>query len=235
MRHRDSDQRPSAAYDHFRRVRRALNPSLARNDLVLPEAIIDTEGNRHPVDLPEGLGARIRHAKGTLLTVDHVVLKAAQKAELRATYQADLIDMESSAVAALCSESLIRFFSIRVISDDALTDLPREVASVLAHGGSYRVGAAIRAVWQRPRSIKDFWGLYENAIEASGLARQVRHVVPGRALISRGPRDKPFASRCRSKPESRRDRDRSAPANIESFSDLRAPGSGDAGFACFAS
>ena len=76
--------------------------------------------------------------------------------------------MESSAVASVCSERLIRFLSIRVISDDAQTDLPREVATVIAHGGSYRVGAALRAVWQRPSSIKDFWSLYEHAIEAAG-------------------------------------------------------------------
>jgi adenosylhomocysteine nucleosidase len=146
----------------------ALNPSFSRNDLILPNEIIDREGGRHLVDLREAVGAAIRHARGTLLTVDEVVLKASQKAELRATFQADLIDMESSAVASVCSERLIRFVSIRVISDDALTDLPGEVARVIAHGGSYRVGAALRAVWQRPSSIKDFWGLYEHAIEASG-------------------------------------------------------------------
>ena len=105
------------------------------------------------------------------------MLKASQKAELKAAYEADLVDMESSAVAGVCSESLIRFLSIRVISDDAHTDLPREVASVIAHGGSYRVGAALRAVWQRPSSIKDFWGLYENAIEASGRLASVYFVV----------------------------------------------------------
>jgi adenosylhomocysteine nucleosidase len=152
----------------------ALNPSLARNDLVLPEEIIDREGGRYPVDLPEGFAAKIHHRRGKLLTVDQVVLKAAQKAELLAAYQADLVDMESAAVAAACGERLIRFVSIRVIGDDALADLPREVAKVLAHSGSYRVGAALRAVWQRPSSIKDFWGLYEHAIEASGrLARFV--------------------------------------------------------------
>src|SRR5262249_16940630 len=130
-------------------------------------AIIDREGSRHHVDLPEAIG-KLRHATGTLLTVDQVVLKAAEKADLLAAYHADLVDMESAAVAGVCSERLIRFLAIRVISDDAKVDLPREVASVLARGGSYRVGAALRAVWQRPSSIKDFWGLYENAIEASG-------------------------------------------------------------------
>jgi adenosylhomocysteine nucleosidase len=152
----------------------ALNPSYSRNDLVLPDEVIDQEGGRHRIDLPEAIGAKMRHARGTLLTVDQVVLKAAEKAALRERFQADLVDMESSAVAGACSERLIRFLSIRVISDDALTDLPREVAAVLAHGGSYRVGAALRAVWQRPSSIKDFWSLYEHALEAAGrLARFV--------------------------------------------------------------
>jgi adenosylhomocysteine nucleosidase len=152
----------------------ALNPSYSRNDLILPDQVIDRGGGRHHVDIPDAIGAKIRHARGTLLTVDQVVLKGAEKAALRAAFQADLVDMESAAVACACSERLVRFLSIRVISDNAQTDLPREVAAVLAHGGSYRAGAALRAVWQRPSSIKDFWSLYEHALEAAGrLARFV--------------------------------------------------------------
>jgi adenosylhomocysteine nucleosidase len=146
----------------------ALDPSLARNDLVLPDEIVDCEGFRGQVDKPAAFGAGIEHGRGRLLTVDKVVLLASQKAELRATYQADLVDMETSAVAEVCRDKLVRFLAVRVISDDAHTDLPREVSSVLAHGGSYRVGAALRAVWQRPSSVKDFWKLYEQAIEAAG-------------------------------------------------------------------
>jgi adenosylhomocysteine nucleosidase len=146
----------------------ALNPSLQRNDLVLPDEIIDRDEFRHQIEKPPALGATVRHSGGRLLTVDQVVLLASQKAELRAEYQADLVDMETSAVAAKCRERMVRFLSVRVISDDAQKDLPREVASVIAHGGSYRVGAALRAVWQRPSSVKDFWKLYEHAIEAAG-------------------------------------------------------------------
>ena len=146
----------------------ALDPSLQRNDLVLPDEIVDCEGFRGPVDKPPAFGSGIRHGRGRLLTVDKVVLLASQKAELRAAYEADLVDMETSAVAAVCHDKLVRFLAVRVISDDAHSDLPREVSSVLAHGGSYRVGAALRAVWQRPSSVKDFWKLYEHAIEAAG-------------------------------------------------------------------
>ena len=73
----------------------------------------------------------------------------------------------SSAVAAVCREKLVRFLAVRVISDDALSDLPPEVATLLTRSGSYRVGAAIRAIWNRPASLKDFWTLHARAIEAA--------------------------------------------------------------------
>ena len=40
----------------------ALNPSFSRNDLIVPDEVIDPEGRRHRVDPPAILGATIRHA-----------------------------------------------------------------------------------------------------------------------------------------------------------------------------
>jgi adenosylhomocysteine nucleosidase len=37
----------------------------------------------------------------------------------------------------------------------------------LTRSGSYRVGAAVRAIWKRPSSLKDFWALHEHAQEAA--------------------------------------------------------------------
>jgi adenosylhomocysteine nucleosidase len=145
----------------------ALNPAYARNDLILASEIIDREGSCYPVDPPPEVGANIPHAHGRLLTVDQVVVRAAEKDELHRSYQADLVDMETSAVAALCSERQIRFLSVRVISDDAHSDLPRELSMIVNRSGSYRVGAVLRSLWQRPSSLKDFWGLYEQSIEAA--------------------------------------------------------------------
>ena len=95
------------------------------------------------------------------------MLRATEKGELHQSYQADLVDMESSAVAAFCRDQLVRFLSIRVISDDAHRDLPAEVSGIINSSGSYRVGAALRSVWRRPSSIKDFWSLYEQSLEAA--------------------------------------------------------------------
>jgi adenosylhomocysteine nucleosidase len=147
----------------------ALDPALARNDVVLAHEVVDREGHRFAVDVPAGLAERQGHVRRRLLTVDRVVLQPDEKQELRQEFQADLIDMESAAVAEVCSEKLLRFLSVRVVSDDAGTTLPREVATILSHTGSYRVGAALRALWQRPSSLKDFWMMHERALEASDL------------------------------------------------------------------
>jgi adenosylhomocysteine nucleosidase len=156
----------------------ALNPSYSRNDLVVAREVIDREGSSFLVDPPASMGASVQHAKGRLLTVDQVVLRAAEKDDLHRSHQADLVDMESSAVAAVCQEKLVRFLSIRVISDDAHGDLPRELTAIMNPSGVYRVGATLRSLWQRPSSVKDFWKLYEHSIEAADrLAKFVKRCI----------------------------------------------------------
>ena len=145
----------------------ALDPALARNDVVLAREIIDLEGRRFAVDIPEALAEREQHPQRRLLTVDRIILEPEEKQKLRREFDADLVDMESSAVAEVCSQKLLRYLSVRVISDDASTPLPREVATILSRTGSYRAGAVIRALWQRPGSLKDFWTMHERALEAS--------------------------------------------------------------------
>jgi adenosylhomocysteine nucleosidase len=152
----------------------ALDPALKRNDVVLPSEVIEPEGQVFSIGVtvpaPEGdepASQRPALRSGRLLTVDALVRTAAEKAALRDRYQADLLDMESSAVAALCSQRAVRFLSLRVVSDEADTDLPREVATLMTRSGSYLVGSAIRAIWNRPSALRDFWSLHEHAQAAA--------------------------------------------------------------------
>ena len=147
-----------------------LDPQLARLSIVLPSEVIDLQSERHAIDVrvPDSGGAsQPRVHTGRLLTVDRIIATAVEKAELRRTHGADLVDMESSAVASVCARRGIRLLSIRIISDEAGIDLPPEVVQLLSHTGSYRVGAALRAIWRRPSRIKDFWNLHEQAQEAA--------------------------------------------------------------------
>ena len=125
--------------------------------------------------------------RGRLLTVDRLIASSAEKAELRQLHGADLIDMETSAVALLARERSLRFLAVRVISDDASAELPPEVAPLLAHSGSYRMGVALRAIWHRPRALKDFWTLHARALEsADRLASCIRRLIetlPGASVI----------------------------------------------------
>jgi adenosylhomocysteine nucleosidase len=141
----------------------ALDPGLKRNRTVLPGEVVDTEGRRFTVDGTGPAG----ESRPRLLTVDAIVRTATEKAALRERFGADLVDMESSAVADLCRERALRFLSVRVVSDEAEVDLPREIATLMTRSGSYRVGAALRAIWNRPSAVKDFWSLHEHAQEAA--------------------------------------------------------------------
>jgi adenosylhomocysteine nucleosidase len=163
----------------------ALSRDLNRNDAVIAKEVIDLEGHRFTVDFSlvhDAAKPGPRVTTGRLLTVDAIVRTALEKEELRARFEADVVDMETSAVAALCAERSLRFLSIRVISDDAKHDLPPEVAQLLTRSGSYRIGSALRSIWSRPSSLMDFLALHSHAQEAADRLAEVTL-----ALISRLP------------------------------------------------
>ncbi len=158
----------------------ALDPEIRRNSVLMPVEIANVEGHRFPVEwsatagLPSGVERR-----GCLLTVDEVILKADEKARLRAEHRADLVDMETSAVAALCLERGVRFVPLRVVSDDATSDLPPEILTIMGESGSYRLGAALGAIWRRPSSLKEMLALRDQAAEAgTRLAAAILDLLP---------------------------------------------------------
>jgi adenosylhomocysteine nucleosidase len=158
----------------------SLNPEIPRNAVLMPVDVTNVEGHRFPCEWPASIELPKRaERRGCLLTVDEVVLKAEQKARLRSEHGADLVDMETSSVAALCLERHIRFVPIRVVSDDAGSDLPPEILTIMGESGSYRLGAALGAIWRRPSSLKDMLALREQAVEAADrLAAAVLDLLP---------------------------------------------------------
>lgn len=142
----------------------ALDPSLRRNEIVLANEVVNREGQRFTIDLNVN-NASIR--TGRLLTVDEIVRTAAEKAALRDEFSADVVDMETSAVAALCGDRGVRFLSVRAVSDEAGGDLPPEILAILGRSGGLRLGATLGAVWKRPSSVKDLLALRQHAIEAA--------------------------------------------------------------------
>ena len=144
----------------------ALDLSLQRNDLILADEVVDLEGRRFAIDVKlDAASGRVR--AGRVLTVDAIARTAEEKAELARRSSAQAVDMETIALAELCAERAQRFVSVRVISDDAAADLPPEIASLTTRSGSYQIGAALRALWNRPAAIKDFWRLHAQSQAAA--------------------------------------------------------------------
>ncbi len=144
-----------------------LKTDLKRGDIVVGTSLVAVDQPEiqlefeMPADPQKGLHV------GRMLTVDAIVRTAAEKQALGKQFDALTVDMESYAVAALCKDLHQRFFAVRVLSDDASTDLPEEVLSLLGSTGATRFGAVVGALWKRPSSAQDMLQLREGANHAA--------------------------------------------------------------------
>jgi adenosylhomocysteine nucleosidase len=165
----------------------ALDPSLQRNDVFLASELIDLDGGLWTVDvnIQESTSATdgskrgpYEMKSGRLLTVDSIVRTMDRKADLAREHQARAVDMESSAVAAFCSERGLRFLSVSIVSDDARSDLPPEILSIAGGSQGFRLGAAFGAVLRRPSCVGDLHRLFTQAqSSAERLALVLREAL----------------------------------------------------------
>lgn len=151
----------------------ALSGDVGFGHFVVADELVGSDGTTWAVSEARDFAARAsgkwsgRLHVGRLLTVDHIVRTAAEKGELRRQYDALAVDMETLTVAQVCRDRGVRFLAVRVISDDADTDLPPEVLSLFGASRFFRLGAALGAAWHRPGAVKDLWQLRQRAHEAA--------------------------------------------------------------------
>ncbi len=156
----------------------ALDPELERNDLAVPAEVVDPEGRRFPIVRPESLGTGVQHSTGRLLTVDRLILDASEKTELHRQHGG-----RPGRHGILGGRRPLRRAARPVPGRPHRQRRCAEGpaargASLMTQSGSYRIGAAFQAIWNRPSSIKDFWTLHEHALEAADrLARFVVRCV----------------------------------------------------------
>jgi adenosylhomocysteine nucleosidase len=140
-----------------------LTPAVGRGSVVHPRRVLSRTAGP-PIELP-GAGQGAGGGDHAIVSVDAVVTTAAAKRDLAAATGASLVDMETYAVATAAVAAGLPCVSIRVISDDAAQDLPREIAALVQpQSGMRRLGAAIGAIGRRPRSALDMWQLWEHAV-----------------------------------------------------------------------
>lgn len=119
----------------------------------------------------------------TIATVDRVISTIAEKQRLASETAADVVDMETWAVAREALDAGVPCRCLRVVSDAAADTLPPEIAQLAMAASAWRkLGAALRTVGGRPAAAADLWRLYERAVTdsrtlADALEREV--IGPG--------------------------------------------------------
>lgn len=153
-----------------------LDPALARGAVVRPVVSI-ADGAPHPLPLVVPGSSATPPASGpTIVTVAEIVAAPDAKRALAARSGAHLVDMETSAVAAVAAEAGLPCAAVRVISDAVDDELPREVTALARPQSTLRrLGTALGAVGRRPRAALELWRLYEHAVvDARTLARALQ-------------------------------------------------------------
>jgi adenosylhomocysteine nucleosidase len=139
----------------------SLRPGLAVGEIVLATEVADGEGNTWPTtwpgDLPAGEWRPPLH-RGRLLAASAVVGSPLEKQQLGQRHEASAADMESAAVARLCTQHRVPFGCVRAISDDANSTLSPRLAGLLS-GGRVSLPRLLAATARRPAMLADLWRL----------------------------------------------------------------------------
>jgi len=146
-----------------------LDPALPPGTLVVPEAVIADGCNwRTDIALGECLGGTTGHV---CLGLDRIVATAAEKHRLRHETGADLVDMESGAVAAIASAAGVPFAVLRAICDPADRTLPPAALIALDPAGHL---APARIAWSVVTSPAQAGALLVLARDAAAARRALR-------------------------------------------------------------
>jgi adenosylhomocysteine nucleosidase len=165
-----------------------LSAQLSRGAILIADRVLRADGDELPLDLPAAVpaaGERIAGQeihRGPLLTLDHVVGAPEQRRAWFDRHGALAVDMETFAVAAVCRRRQFPLLAVRVVNDPWDEKLPPEVERLLARKSkAARLGAALRAVWHRPASLRDMYRLAENALTASDRLARVLSALAARS------------------------------------------------------
>jgi adenosylhomocysteine nucleosidase len=88
------------------------------------------------------------------------------KSELGLKHQADVVDMESAAVAEICRQEGISFGCVRVISDDSNRHLSQRLMTSV-ESGKVSIPQVVKQLFRSPRLI----------VELIRLAKHTRHAA----------------------------------------------------------
>jgi len=130
-----------------------------------------------PTRIHSDNGAEIRVHYGKIMTTDEMVLRAANKARIGKATGALAVDMETSAVAAVCGARKTDFLAVRCITDNVSEDLPDEFNDFFVLG-QLRPDRVFSSCARDPRVVGDLARLgYRARRSGAKLARFLETAV----------------------------------------------------------
>ncbi len=152
-------------------VAAGLSPQLQTGDLIVGDRVIlhrrdgtprqtfpcDAELQESALTVIRRSGERYQH--GPIMTVDQIVLPAAEKRGLAAESGAIAVDMESAAIASAASAHAVPFLAIRGILDPVEEDLEIAFDQFLDERGEPRPLPLIRYLVTHPKALARLVGL----------------------------------------------------------------------------
>ena len=155
-----------------------LNPELESGDVVFMTGYPALEERLADADA--------KHA--SFFSATRIATTAAEKKQLRAETGADVVEMESGAILAVCRESRIPCAMVRVISDTADEDLPLDFNKLAKEDMNLHYGKLAWAVCKSPWKIGALMQLHKRtSFAANQLADVLAKVTePQRAERNQG-------------------------------------------------
>jgi nucleoside phosphorylase len=160
-----------------------LDESLEVGRLVQPVVVCDQHGGAWPVPPCPRIGM-----EGRLVSALRPILGAVDREALRARSGAVAVDLESATAARILHAQAVPFACLRIISDDARSALPEDLAAVLS-GEHVNACRLLRAILRRPALVADLWRLARQTRLAArrladGLEQLLRAWGPGAGQVS---------------------------------------------------
>ncbi len=159
-----------------------LAPELQAGDFLLADEVVDADGRCFAIDVglsDEALAANPRLHVGRLLTADSIIARVEDKRALRQQHNALAVDMETHAVAEVCSRREKRFLAVRIISDTADEELPPGIGRMMEQKSTAgKLGATMAHLINRPSNLGTLWNLRERALSQSDrLAKFLKGLI----------------------------------------------------------
>lgn len=130
-----------------------------------------------PIPRPVEKAALPISGRLALLTADFVVATPQRKRALGRDTGAELVDMETFAVAEVCRSRAVPFLPVRIILDTTGEELPRDVQHIMKSaeaGGVRLVGSVLGSLFRRPSAMLDLFSLKQRALSATDrLAKRI--------------------------------------------------------------